>query len=291
MAEGLKRGRATTEKRVSEEAKETSRGCFVVTPIGKEGSETRRATDGIIEASIRPVMADLGLDVIVAHEISAPGSITRQVLEHILEAELVLANLTGLNANVMYELAVRHAVRKPVISIAEKGTILPFDIAAERTIFFTDDMKGVGELREQLRTAARVAVDEESPDNPVYRVAQGSVMKEVTEGDPSHYLLERLDQIESRLVRLDYKARRPVPPRFRPLGISAELIEDSRMLSERDRKILFLSLGLVDGQVRTTQEIGSLLGMPASEVRFLIHRATETLEEEMRQRSQSEGGD
>jgi len=88
--------------------------AFCVTPIGQEGSDTRRATDGLLEAALRPICEELSIDLEVAHEIAAPGSITGQIIGRLLGADLVLVNLTELNPNVMYELAVRHCVGLPV---------------------------------------------------------------------------------------------------------------------------------------------------------------------------------
>jgi len=63
---------------------------------------------------------------------------------------LVVANLTGLNPNVMYELGYRHCVEKPVIVIALDGTKLPFDVKDGRTFFYKNSIAGARRLREDL---------------------------------------------------------------------------------------------------------------------------------------------
>lgn len=149
------------------------------------------------------MLIDLGYEVHVAHEISLTGSITRQVVQHLLDDDLVVANLTTLNPNVMYELAVRHCVGKPVITIAENGTNLPFDIAEERTIFFSNDMRGVVELTSALKQV--VIANEEKPivDNPVLRVREHKVLVEsLDREDANEILADRLESIEELLVSL-----------------------------------------------------------------------------------------
>lgn len=185
--------------------------CFVVTPIGAAGSDIRRSADGLIDSVIEPVCEKLDLDMFVAHRIDTPGSITSQVLEHILNDELVVANLTTLNPNVMYELAVRHSARLPVISLAEEGTKLPFDIADERTIFYANDMAGVNSLVPILEKMVKEALEDEEPDNPVYRAANSKIMKEMhPQGDFQTYMLERLDRFESLLKRDSVSTKKPI---------------------------------------------------------------------------------
>jgi hypothetical protein len=192
---------------------EQAKRCFIITPIGHESSEIRRATDGLLNAVIKPVLTELGFDTYVAHEIDSPGSITTQVIKHLLEDELVIANLTGLNPNVMYELAVRHAKKLPVVTIAERGTDLPFDIVTERTLFYYNDMAGGEDLKPRLRKAIESASDSDS-DNPIYRAAQSVIMQEVVKDDAQSYILKRLDELISTVAKITPDKKKFAPIRL-----------------------------------------------------------------------------
>ena len=181
---------------------EQKKQCFIITPIGGDNTETRIKADGLIRAVILPVLDELDIEGKAAHQIDASGSITKQVIVRIVNDDLVIANLTELNPNVMYELAVRHAKRKPVVVLAEKGTVLPFDIAQERTLFYTNDMIGVEELKPRLKAAIEKALEEKDPDNPIYNAIQDNIMRvAATEKatDTEKYILDRLEDISTQL--------------------------------------------------------------------------------------------
>ena len=180
--------------------KSINKTCFIISPLGTENSETRRKANGLINSVLRPILIDAGYKVIAPHEIDVPGSITKQVIQHLLEDELVVANLTELNPNVMYELAVRHAKRMPVVCVAENGTKLPFDIATERTIFYDNDMAGVENLKSKLANAIREVVANNEQDNPIYRATTDNIIRDaIRQNGIQPYILDRLDDISSRL--------------------------------------------------------------------------------------------
>jgi hypothetical protein len=191
--------------------------CFIVTPIGPTLSPIRRAADGLINTVIRPTLEELQFEVHVPHEMTDPGSITRQVIQHLLDDELVVANLTGLNPNVMYELAVRHATGRPVVVLAEVGTVLPFDVSDERTLFFTNDMTGVEEVRPLFKAMGEAAMRDQTPDNPIYRVRQAGAMREVAANTPERYIIEQLEAIRQQLDSLSVSRSRVLQQSFEEL--------------------------------------------------------------------------
>ena len=79
-----------------------------------------------------------------------PGIITSQVIEHILASPFVIADLTFHNPNVFYELAIRHALRKPFVQMIKKGEAIPFDVATARTVYFDLDLNGAADAADQV---------------------------------------------------------------------------------------------------------------------------------------------
>lgn len=190
--------------KINHPPKDTKKTCFIITPLGDIESEIRRKANGLIDSVIRPVLKTEDYEVITPHEIDTPGSITNQVIKLLLEVDLVIANLTELNPNVMYELAVRHAKRLPVVCLVERHTKLPFDIATERTLFYDNDMAGVETLKPKLLSTIRSAILDTELDNPIYRVVKDTIMREVVrQDDAQSYVLSKLDEISSRLNRLN----------------------------------------------------------------------------------------
>lgn len=192
------------ENSVEDQLDQTIKDCFIITPIGDIQSETFKKTTGLLEAVIEPVLLSLGFQAVPAHYIASPGSIPKQILKHIVEDELVIVNLTGLNPNVMYELAVRHAVRLPVVIMAEDGTKLPFDVLDQRTIFYSDSFQGLSECRSKLDIALKHILQEGYiPDNPIYdAIESNNILKNTKPESKEEYLVNRLDKIESVLSTL-----------------------------------------------------------------------------------------
>ena len=186
------------EDAMEEKSKEQNRKCFIITPIGDETSETFRMAKGVIESVIKPLLQENGYDDIKpAYEINQSGMITTQIINRILDDDLVIANLTGNNPNVMYELCLRHVTTRPIIHICQNGTILPFDIKDNRTIFYTNDMLGVQELKEQMVAFLQeIDYTKENLDNPIYNAQRiGKLLKKVPEESEKKVEIELLQSI------------------------------------------------------------------------------------------------
>lgn len=193
--------------------------CFIITPIGDDTDPIRRHIEGVIDAAITPALGE-EYDIVVAHKIGEPGSITKQVIDKVYHSKLVIANLTNRNPNVMYELALRHATGKPVIMIAERGTPLPSDIIMQRTIFYYNDAKGVMELREALKKAAQ-EINYTDKSGPVFEVLgdirhetdmlEKAVKDNQDSKEPLEYIMMRLDKIEDVLSRYQSQTNFGVP--------------------------------------------------------------------------------
>lgn len=143
--------------------------CFVISPIGEPESETRKRSDQILKHIIDPAATECGYKTMRADQISQPGNITSQVILHVVDDSLVIADLTERNPNVFYELAIRHAIRKPLVQIIRKGEPIPFDVASERTIPVDHhDLDNVEQTKHEIcKQIKSVENDASQIDNPI----------------------------------------------------------------------------------------------------------------------------
>jgi hypothetical protein len=142
--------------------------CFVIGPIGAEGSPERNGADWLLEMIIKPVLEfpPFQYKVIRGDSVTEPGLITDQVISLAMDGDLVIADLTGHNANAFYELAIRHMEERATIHMAKSGEPLPFDIKDYRAIFYRlDHPKDIEKARNELAQQA------EAVEAPGYKVA------------------------------------------------------------------------------------------------------------------------
>jgi hypothetical protein len=110
--------------------------CFVISPIGVEGSDVRRHADEALAHIIKPVMEACNIEAIRSDHLQDPGRRTEQMLEHIISDELCIAVLSGYNPSVFYELVIAQFAQRPVIIMLEKGQELPFDVKDLRCVYY-----------------------------------------------------------------------------------------------------------------------------------------------------------
>jgi len=134
--------------------------CFVIAPIGNEGSEIRKRSDQVFKYIIDPVCRECDFTPERADHLDEPGMITSQIIQRVMNDQLVIADLTGRNPNVYYELSLRHALRKPLVQLIHKDETLPFDVQNMRTISYDHkDLDSVNTAKEDLKRQINLVKD------------------------------------------------------------------------------------------------------------------------------------
>jgi len=160
------------------------RKCFVIMPFGEKKDLATGATidfNDLYEFMIKGAIEGLlGLDCIRCDEIISPGSIHRDMIRQIFDAHVAVVDITSSNPNVLYELGVRHALRKGVtVIIRRAGVAVPFNINGLRVIEYDPSkvmtlVKGRDDIAAFVRAGLRNGecdslVHEQLPDLRVSR--------------------------------------------------------------------------------------------------------------------------
>ena len=119
---------------------------------------------------IKAVCAEFGITAIRADEIYGPGVIVTDIVEQVIGAHLVIADISSPNANVYFEVGYALASDKPIVLLAKKGTSLPFDISGFRVLFYEDSIAGKAKVEVGLRQHLTALLGATAPPGPTTRL-------------------------------------------------------------------------------------------------------------------------
>lgn len=236
------------------------RSCFTIMPFGGW-------FDSYYESIYVPGIEAAGLSPRRADDLYRPSTIVSDIWAFTQEATVVLADLSGKNPNVFYELGLAHALAKPAVLVAESMDDVPFDLRALRVIEYDKNESHWGVLlQEKISKALKEVL--ESPIQSVLpaflSVDAKAKPQEVTDIDLKILELKReIDLLRSEVTRGS----------IRPGAEARSSLSTSLgALSPREREIAELVL-----HGHTNKEIAQLLGVSIKTVEVYIARLLETL--------------
>lgn len=135
------------QSRVTIQLGEVTNSCFVVMPFAV-------LFDREYSQVIKPAIEAFGLDCVRGNEIYSEQSIVHDIWKSIRAARIVVAELSGRNPNVLYEVGLAHALGKPIILLTRNQDDVPFDLKSLRYVYYdTDNPDWGSDLRSELRRA------------------------------------------------------------------------------------------------------------------------------------------
>lgn len=161
---------------------QTGRRCFVILPYPSSEDDTLAPDfDAVFEELIRPVIEDLNLDIIRADRVSRSGLIHKEMIENLLEADVVIADVTLGSPDVFFELGIRQTARRAgTVILRHARSTAPFSISGMRAVDYELEARGgisrqqvIEDCRTLLRTHVRNSLDNPSTDSLVHTLMPG----------------------------------------------------------------------------------------------------------------------
>lgn len=188
--------------------------CFIISAIGESHSTERKHADKVQKYIVKPILDQKKYKSVRADEITRPGMIVPDIIEHLQNAELVIADLSFQNPNVYYELAIRHGLTKHVITIIHKTDKIMFDLYQSRTIMYGFDIEEVEDAKSRLQNAIEeIELNPDKVDNPIslaFNTQQWSSSKDPIIQTQAQ-ILKALHNIEGRINTLEQRIAPQIP--------------------------------------------------------------------------------
>jgi hypothetical protein len=137
---------ATKTQQPKPNIRQQTKLCFVLMPFQPN-------FDRLYHDHIKAVVGDCGFECMRADDIYTPSNVIEDIVAHIKRSRVIIADVTGRNPKVFYEMGIAHTLEIPVIIITQNKDDVPFDIAQKRYFVYTDDSSGWNLLRKNIKLA------------------------------------------------------------------------------------------------------------------------------------------
>lgn len=125
--------------------------CFVLMPF-------RAPFNRLYKEKIKPTVEACGFKCLRADDLFSPTPILEDIWIHICKSKVIIADVTGRNPNVFYEMGIAHTVGRPVVIITQDKADIPFDVAQFRYFLYSDDANGWDTLCNNIASALRSTI-------------------------------------------------------------------------------------------------------------------------------------
>ena len=125
---------------------------FVLMPFEEE-------FDSIYEDLIKQAFEEANFEVIRADDIESQRSILSDIVQQIAQCDLIVADLTGSNPNVFYELGIAHGLERKAILMTQNRDEIPFDLTPYRVLEYSTHFKRIEDAKKELASYARGFVE------------------------------------------------------------------------------------------------------------------------------------
>ena len=152
--------------------------CFVIMPFSKTEKHTSEYWTDHFENFLKPFLAKQMPDMVIKRSEPLRGDILNQIILDLIKSRIVIADITGFNTNVVWELGIRQSFKHGTITIAEEGTELPFDLQRKGTLFYSFNVHPYGakpnDFLKKLSESIKDCLENpERPDSPILEATSG----------------------------------------------------------------------------------------------------------------------
>jgi|SRR2546423_1144232 len=201
---------------MKQETETSLKACFVVMPISDAETYETGHFGRVYEHIIKPACKLAGFRPIRADEVQVTNYIVIDILRKILEAEIVVCDLSSRNPNVLYELGIRQAFNLPVTLIRDSKTPRIFDIQGLRDIEYDESLR-IDKIQSAVESLSNVLKNtsnrDESDVNSIIQLlgVKPAAVPSIEVSKDTSLLLNAISDIGKRISRLEDITVKSIP--------------------------------------------------------------------------------